>query len=379
MGQKPNWTPKEKAYLQEAWGNVSMKSICKHLSRSENAVKIMVNRIGLGAFLENGDYISLNQLSIAIGCGSIDSYNLISWVEKRGLKVRNITVRNNSFRVVAIKDFWKWAEANRAFIDFSKMEENSLGKEPDWVKSQRRLDNLKAMKYTTAPWTPGEDNRLIALLKQHRYTYLELSQQLRRTSGAIQRRVLDLGIKERPVKAESTKWSPELTEQLASLIKEGAAYPLMAEALGKSDKAIRGKVFQTYRTENLDAVLRMMGAGDWGDGAPEPTVKSDFRKSYVRADLSTLAGLLLCRRNALAFDGYWQKDMCQHWDDLKGCTKNQSECDSCTEFCRIRPQYCRRCGETFYERKENTFCTRCRTQRKKQAQRKWAIRARKAG
>ena len=31
----------------------------------------------------------------------------------------------------------------------------------------------------------------------------------------------------------------------------------------------------------------------------------------------------------------------------------------------------KRCGGTFYERKENRFCAACRTARKKQAQRHW--------
>lgn len=35
-------------------------------------------------------------------------------------------------------------------------------------------------------------------------------------------------------------------------------------------------------------------------------------------------------------------------------------------------QICRRCGATFYERTEETFCITCRRARKKQAQRKWA-------
>lgn len=45
--------------------------------------------------------------------------------------------------------------------------------------------------------------------------------------------------------------------------------------------------------------------------------------------------------------------------------------ECCTEYKKIPPQYCARCGATFYERKENTFCLQCRFDRKKQAQRHW--------
>ena len=71
------------------------------------------------------------------------------------------------------------------------------------------------------------------------------------------------------------------------------------------------------------------------------------------------------------YDPYWQRFMCMNWDDVGGCSAGCTDCDSCTEFRRIRPQYCARCGGTFYERKENRFCAPCRTARKKQAQRHW--------
>lgn len=68
---------------------------------------------------------------------------------------------------------------------------------------------------------------------------------------------------------------------------------------------------------------------------------------------------------------YWQRTTCLHWDDLKHCTAGCTDCDSCAEYKKIPPQYCARCGATFYERKENTFCLQCRFDRKKQEQRHW--------
>ena len=43
--------------------------------------------------------------------------------------------------------------------------------------------------------------------------------------------------------------------------------------------------------------------------------------------------------------------------------KTWTPCDSCTEFQRIRPQYCRMCGGEFLERKEQTYCPKCRAMR----------------
>jgi predicted amidophosphoribosyltransferase len=68
---------------------------------------------------------------------------------------------------------------------------------------------------------------------------------------------------------------------------------------------------------------------------------------------------------------YWQKDACAKWDGY--CTAGQTNCDECAEFRRHRPQYCVRCGATFYERRENNVCGPCRAARKKQYRRKFAI------
>lgn len=87
--------------------------------------------------------------------------------------------------------------------------------------------------------------------------------------------------------------------------------------------------------------------------------------------ISALATVLRKRMNDLGYDPYWQRFMCMNWDDIGGCSAGCTDCDSCTAFRRIQPQYCARCGGTFYERKENRFCAACRTARKKQAQRHW--------
>ena len=367
------WTPEEYIYLDDNWGIKSLTTLAKNLGRSENAIRVKVFKRGLGAFLEAGEYITLNQLSLALGRGCINTYTLTSWGKNRGFPIKTKKVQNCSFRVVYLDEFWKWAEQHRTFIDFSKVEKHALGKEPDWVKEQRRTDTVKADKYKKSPWTPTEDKRLVDMLKLHRYTYHELAQTLGRTCGAIQRRICDLGIMERPIKADNhDKWTEEDLARFAELIKTGMSYDLMAEELGRSSKALRGRTGWVYRTENLDKIITLMGDGGWGDGAPEPTVRHRFRLSSVKQDLTRLCQLLLIHKNEMDFDGYWQKSMCMCWDDIKGCTAGEFDCDSCGSFRRIREQVCAQCGGSFWERKENRFCAGCRQARKKQAQRKFA-------
>lgn len=378
MGVAPNWTPEEIEYLQEAWGNTAVPTIAKRLGRSEQAVAQKAQKIGMPPFLESGDYITLNQLIKAVtGLGQGYTYHMTSWVEKRGLPVHHKRNRRCTWRVVYLNEFWEWAEKNRAFIDFSRMEPLILGKEPDWVADQRRKDYQSHSLQRKDVWMPSEEATLRHLLKQQKYGYAELAKRLGRSVGAIQRRIRDLHLKERPVKADNQRrWSAEDYKLLANGIMAGESYAAIGNIMGRSEKAVRGKVFCVYLTEDADKVRKMLAGDQWGHGAPIPTVKQALNLSAHRAsvlsDISKLAGLIAAKRNE-GWNPYWQKDMCLHWSEIHGCTKDQKNCDECVEFTRIPPQYCVRCGATFIERQKNRYCPKCRAARKKQAQRKWAI------
>ena len=165
MGQNRNWTKQEEEYLVENWGTLSVGTIAKNLNRSENAVVVRKCRLGLGSFLVSGEYITWNQLQIALfGNRTSSGYKMISWVRNRDFPIHTKRVNNNSFKVVYLDEWWVWAEKNRDFLDFSKFEENLLGKEPQWVKEKRRHDVEKAYKYIMTPWTKTEDDKLMFLV-----------------------------------------------------------------------------------------------------------------------------------------------------------------------------------------------------------------------
>lgn len=377
---KRTWTAEEENYLRESWGTVTVDGICRHLNRTKNAIMVRVQRLGLPPYLESGEYITFQQLILAMGLGRASGkYLQISWVKNRDFPMRYKRRGKATIRVVYLEEFWPWAEKNRSFLDFSKMEPLALGAEPGWVAEQRRKDFQAFAIQRKDPWTPEEDGRLKTLVEQQRYGYAELSEMLRRSAGAIQRRCTDLGLKARPVKADNhgsaATWTKEDFDKLADGIRRGDSYTLIGKAIGKSEKAVRGKVYFVYLTESQDRVRAMMGECSWGYGAPEPTVKQAVclsrTKTEARKNLTALVGVLRYRMNQLGYDPYWQRFMCMNWDDIGGCSVGCADCDSCTEFRRIQPQYCARCGATFYERKENRFCSSCRQARKKQAQRHW--------
>lgn len=371
------WTKEEEQYLEENWGTISVRTLAKNLGRSEHAVNVRRQRLGLGAFLDNGDYLTFNQLKCAIGIGGGTGYMNISWIKNRGFPVHTKRVKQNSFKIVYLDEWWKWAEKNKDLLDFSKFEENVLGREPVWAKEKRRLDILKNQKYITTPWTKAEDDKLIRLVKQQKYTYLELAKMLRRTDGAITRRLNDLGISDRPIReSPHNYWTDNDLYQLGELIKAGYSYPIIAEHLNKSAKACRGKVYNIYLTENLDKTRAIMADGDFGDNRPERKVKqrnvmNTEERIALNENLTALTAIIQYhfkqKINETEWGEFFQKDMCKNF--CSDCLKTAG-CDECMNFQKIDPQNCKMCGRTFFEKKENLYCSACRNMRKKQWLRK---------
>ena len=377
MGQARNWTKEEEEYLIEKWGTVSVKTLAKTLNRSENAIIVRKGRLGLRAFLESGDYVTWNQLMLALGITGGNGYKITSWVKNRGFPVHTKQVNNKSFRIVYLEEWWEWAEKNLDLLDFSRFEENVLGAEPDWVKEKRKHDVEKAGKYVTTPWTKTEDEKLRRLVAKQKYSYDDLSKMMRRTNGAIQRRLCDLGVKDRPVKADNhIRWMEEDFRRLGELIKAGYGYDLIAENIGRSSKAVRGRVYQMYLTENLDKVRQIMGDGKFGDNRPVRKIKqwnnmNTEERIQTREEMTRLAAVLQWRFrekiNETEFGEFFQKDMCVNF--CKDCLETEG-CDRCTNFKKINPQNCKMCGKTFWEKKDNLYCSTCRNMRKKQWLRK---------
>lgn len=253
MGFGRTWTPDEVDFLQDRWGISPINEIAKKLDRTINSIMIKKNRLGLGKFLESSDYITFNQLLIALGVKNSWDYKMLSWIKNRNFPLKYKKVNKCRFKIIYLADFWKWAEKNRNFLDFSKFEENMLGKEPSWVKDQRKISTLKSINYKHSPWTSCEDEYLKSLLKQYKYSYYDLSKMLQRTNGAIQRRICDLGFKERPLRADNhVAWTDKELRHLQEMIISGYDYESMSDVLCKSSKAIRGQVYRIYGTEVLD-------------------------------------------------------------------------------------------------------------------------------
>ena len=87
-------------YLRDKYGQTPIKQIAKNLNRTPSAIRNKVTKLGLGSFLENGDYITFNQLKIVLGYNGSGCYMNKSWIKDRGLPVRGKKVENNYLRIL---------------------------------------------------------------------------------------------------------------------------------------------------------------------------------------------------------------------------------------------------------------------------------------
>jgi hypothetical protein len=246
LGLKSNrfWTNEEEIYLQDKWGIISIKGIAKSLGKSIQSVKLKAQRMGLGDARFSYEGITLNQLSKAINI----SYGILThWVDLYDFPARKkVFAISNKVLVVQYKDFWKWAEKNRQMLDFTRIEKGILGPEPVWVESKRNADLIKKRKIKKSvndPWTEEEENILKGMLNAYKYTYPEIAQRLNRSEGAIKRRILDLGLKARPIRLPNhTKYTPQEVELIVSLFDKGHCLEDIASRINKSALGIRGKL-----------------------------------------------------------------------------------------------------------------------------------------
>lgn len=243
-------------YIRQHIEKQSIADIAKNLGRSTQGVASKVSELRKNNQIHESEYIYLYTLLKRLGygpCGSDEYY--IAWVKKRQLPTHKIQKNKKAYQVVFIKEFWEWAYENQYTIDFSRLQKNALGPEPDWVQDKRERDKNHREEFQLYDkWTAEEDSRLEELILSRKYNYREISLIMHRTECAIKKRKRLLNICGKVSRTGSEKWSAYELETLIGLIQNGCRYENFADALGRSVKAIRGKVFKIFGTEDLDKV-----------------------------------------------------------------------------------------------------------------------------
>lgn len=220
-------------------GELNIKTIAKRLNRSVQAVRLKAQKLKLKDWLRYHECITLNQFHILIFGRTIDSYVTAIW-KREGLPIKNIKKLNKTYQMVDFEQFIRWYKTHLSVIDISQTKDGDFGVEPDWLKEKRKADKMAAA-YRMRPWTKQEDDRLKALLKTYRYGYRELSIMLKRTEGSLKRRMNDLKIMERPLRADNhNPWKEFEIEKVRSMHLKGYKSVVIAEFVNRSALAING-------------------------------------------------------------------------------------------------------------------------------------------
>lgn len=235
------WTPEDIGYLEDSWGATSIPYIAKKLGRTIDSIKNKAFRLGLTRHIHSGEYITYNQLLVALGMG--ESYVRTKF-ENNGIPIKTKKSIKKAYKIIYLEDFWEWAEQHKQLLNFKSFEEGTLGVEPSWVGHKRLSDKTKAMQIKTSPWSDNDDRQLKWLLSQYKFGYTDIARMLNRSEGAIKRRMCDLNVKARPIKAENHRqWQPWEEKTLIDMYKKGYTYEDISIKLdNRSVCATRGKI-----------------------------------------------------------------------------------------------------------------------------------------
>lgn len=239
--------------LQDSWGTVSVQRIADNLHRSFRAVRNMALRLGLGPAYSAGDFISYAQLLEGLGYNKAGT--TMVRLKRLGLPVIKKTLVTKEHYVINLSAFWKWAEQNRAVIDFSKMEPLVFGWEPDWVAEARKV-NRERPKKRLRRWTDTEDRELVWGM-EHGKSYADLAKQFDRTECAIRSRLYSVGRGDLATRSDWREWTEQEVETMKAAILRGESYDQIGARLDRPASAVKGYLYRVYGTCHTIKVYRL--------------------------------------------------------------------------------------------------------------------------
>ena len=248
------WTQEEIDYLTFAYTyDVPFDEIVKHLKRTSVGVERKVVELHLQRSYHNDKFITLGRLVSILGRMADVSADTL---RQKGLPIKTIKPRKTVYKIVYIDDFWQWARANSYYIDFSRLEEGALGKEPEWVAEKRERDKLHQEQCKVkVEWSAQEEQELVRLVSMQKYNNREIARKLKRTEGAISYKKHRLGIDGGTIQTDTHRLWEEYEIQITkNMIAAGYYAEDIADELNRTANAVKAKVLKLYGTQDFDRV-----------------------------------------------------------------------------------------------------------------------------
>ena len=254
INEGKRYTKEEDIYIEERWGNVSVKAIAKKLGRSEKAIKTRAYRLNLGGSTYTADKLTTGECSKIVG---VHITTINNWIKNFGLKAKLKKTNNKPVYRIDIDDFIDFLEQHQHLWNATNVEEHALGFEYDWLIAKRNKDKSENTFKTNSEWTTGEERKAIEYFRQGLSTK-EISPLLNRTALALRKKRAEFirrgveGIESSPVWTEYQKaftiknWGKMNTEDIADVIEKPVN---LVERFGWENKlGDRYKVQEGYYT-----------------------------------------------------------------------------------------------------------------------------------
>ena len=165
------WSQEELIRLEELTETYPLATVARKLNRSENAVFLKRQRLGIGGFIANTDMLTRNTLSRILG---VENRTIQYW-ERKGLK----SVRKNPYVMYRQQDIIRYMKEHPEDWNAARVTDDTLFMQYPWFKEKRKNDI--SHKYN---WTQTEVSQMKMLRKQG-FTIREIAEKMNRSESSI--------------------------------------------------------------------------------------------------------------------------------------------------------------------------------------------------
>lgn len=170
------WSQEDLNRLEELTEKYPLATVARILNRSENAVFLKRQRLGIGGFMANTDMantdmLTRNTLSRILG---VENRTIQYW-ERKGLK----SVRKNPYVMYRQQDIIRYMKEHPEDWNAARVTDDTLFMQYPWFKEKRKNDI--SHKYN---WTQAEVSRMKMLRKQG-FTIREIAEKMDRSESSI--------------------------------------------------------------------------------------------------------------------------------------------------------------------------------------------------
>ena len=169
------WTKEEITLLEELTEKYPLATVARRLGRSENAVFLKRQRLGIGGYMANTDMLTRNTLSKVLG---IENRTLCYW-ERKGLK----SIRKGPYVMYRQQDIIRYMRDHPEDWNASRITDDSLFMAYDWYKEKRKTD--RPHRYN---WTRLEIDRMNRL-RHEGFSIREIAQVMNRSESSIKYKI----------------------------------------------------------------------------------------------------------------------------------------------------------------------------------------------